>query len=71
MDEGAIPQAFVAWFEAFNISFARLEGRDGGEWRLSSEFRYRDFRRALRDMQRAKSVGAGGFCVELLLAADE
>jgi len=39
MDEGAIPGAFAAWFEAFNIEFARLQGRDGGEWKLSSEFR--------------------------------
>ena len=71
MDEGAVPDAFVAWFEAFNISFAQLQGRDGGEWRLSSELRFKDFLRALGDMQRKKSVGAGGLAVELLIAAGE
>jgi hypothetical protein len=59
----------VAWFEAFNISFAQLLGRDGGEWRLSTEFRFKDFLRALKGMQRGKSVGSGGFCVEWLLRA--
>ena len=26
MDEGALPDAFVAWFEAFNVSFSHLRG---------------------------------------------
>jgi|EP00966_Prymnesium_polylepis_P254559 hypothetical protein len=71
MDEGALRDAFVAWFEAFNISFAQLQGRDGGEWRLSTEFRFKEFLRALKDMQRGKSIGSGGFCVEWLRAAGE
>ena len=51
--------------------FEVLKGRDGGEWTMSGELNFEVFEATLmRGMKRKKSVGAGGFSVELLLEAD-
>ena len=69
LDEGCVPEAFAAWCSVFMEEFEVLKGRDGGEWTLLGELNFGVFEATLRGMKRKKSVGAGGFSVELLLEA--
>ena len=72
LDEGCVPAAFTAWCRIFMTEFDVLKGRDnGGEWTLQGELNFGVFEAALRTMKRKKSVGAGGFSIELLLEADD
>ena len=43
---------------------------EGSLWTLLGELNFEVFEATLRGMKRKKSVGAGGFSVELLLEAD-
>ena len=69
LEEGCVPEAFAAWCSLFMEEFEVLKGRDGGEWTLQRELNFDIFEATLRGMKRKKSVGAGGFSVELLLEA--
>ena len=70
LDGGCVPEAFAAWCSVFMEEFEVLKGRDGGEWTLMGELNFEVFEATLQGMKRKKSVGAGGFSVELLLEAD-
>ena len=63
------PKPFAAWCSVFMEEFEVLKGRDGGDWTLLGELNFGVFEATLRGLKRKKSVGAGGFSVELLLEA--
>ena len=55
LDEGCVPEAYDAWFEAFRIGFDALEGVNGGDWVLEDELTSTVFQEVINFMQRGKS----------------
>ena len=69
LDCGAVAAAMEGWCQAFAIEFAEIKGIDGGDWLLCKELTFALFRKVVNRMPRNKSVGAGGFSIELLQRA--
>ena len=69
LDCGAVAAALEGWCQVFAIEFAEIKGIDGGDWLLCKELTFPLFRKVVRRMPRNKSVGAGGFSIELLQRA--
>ena len=61
--------AFEAWCELFLEAFPPLAGLDGEPFELRKELTWELFLEVIYTMPKGKSVGAGGFSIELLLAA--
>jgi hypothetical protein len=69
LDEGAVPEAFLAWCRVFDCEFEEIQGLDGGEWVMAKEMTWELFQEVLHSMPKGKAAGEGGFTVELLRAA--
>ena len=70
LDEGCVPKAYEAWCKTFCEPFEELEGLAGGKWELEKELTFELFCDTIECMQDKKSVGAGGFSIELIKGAD-
>ena len=70
MDEDPNVEAFQAWCDIFLEQMPTLRGSDGDTWVMSKELTFELFEEVLRRMPKRKGVGASGWSVELLLAAD-
>ena len=70
-DRPACPAAFQAWCTRFMNKYDTIKGADGNDFCLAKELTWDVFYATLMAMPRGKAVGAGGFSVELLQAADE
>ena len=69
LDEGSVPEAFLAWCRVFDCEFEEIQGLDGGEWVMAKEMTWELFQEVLHSMPKGKAAGEGGFTVELLRAA--
>ena len=70
-DTPACLPLFEAWCELFLEQYETLKGSDGEDFQLAKELTWPLFLEVLHMMPKKKSVGAGGFSVELLIAAGE